>query len=71
MSRRDERYGASWHSVPQLSRLRIPGVAMTADTANTVEAPPDDAAAPEREEEVTVSEVLVEEVSIDGMCGVY
>jgi len=44
---------------------------MTADTANTVEAPPDDAAAPEREEEVTVSEVLVEEVSIDGMCGVY
>jgi mycofactocin precursor len=50
------------------------GQTMTAETTMTA-AEPDEAAAPQPESgavpEVTIAELLVEEVSIDGMCGVY
>jgi mycofactocin precursor len=50
------------------------GQTMTAETTMTA-AEPDEATAPQPEPaavpEVTIAELLVEEVSIDGMCGVY
>ena len=50
------------------------GQTMTAETTMTA-AEPVEVTAPEPEPaavpEVTIAELLVEEVSIDGMCGVY
>ncbi len=40
---------------------------MAADITQELESP----ATPEAEQDVLVEDVLVEEVSIDGMCGVY
>jgi len=40
-------------------------------SANGSAAPPPLAADPAAEPEVTIQDVLVEDVSIDGMCGVY
>jgi mycofactocin precursor len=42
---------------------------MTEKIATTTE--PADTAAPTTQDEVLTEDVLVEEVSIDGMCGVY
>ena len=44
---------------------------MTAVAPESVATPVEDPSAPVAEEDLVLADLLVEEISIDGMCGVY
>jgi len=64
------------HAVPKLSRPGKPGTDDMTDSATELLEPPtaeitDDEITATEETEVIAADLLVEEISIDGMCGVY
>lgn len=51
--------------------VKEPAAVQTTQAPGEQAAPPDDAGRRARDEALIADELLVEEVSIDGMCGVY